>query len=192
MSTRLRAAVVATLVALPMFLLIPVASAHAGLLGTTPATDAVLSKSPAEVVLTFDEAVLDKGAGILVTDASGRHYEQAGTLNYGGAKISIQLDPLGAPGTYTVAWRVVADDGDPQSQTYPFQYQPPGSSPSSTTTPSVVAAPAATSDASGTTTDESGSAPWVPVAIIVGVAVAAGLVVWILRSGRGTGDSSGH
>ena len=186
MSTRVRAAVIATLAVLPMIAATPAAFAHAGLLGTTPAADAVVTASPPQVVLSFDEAVLDQGAGILVTDAAGNHYETAGTLTYGGAKISIELKPLGDPGTYTVAWRVVADDGDPQSQTYTFDYQPAGSA----TTPAATssASDPSASSAAGGTSDSSGGTPWLPFAIVGFVIIVAVAVVLVVRSGRESGD----
>jgi methionine-rich copper-binding protein CopC len=186
MSLRSRAAVIATLTAVPLLALAPPALAHAGLVSTTPAAGSVITKSPQEVVLTFDEAVMDQGAGILVTDANGSHYEQAGTLNYGGATISIQLDPLRGPGTYTVAWRVVADDGDPQTQTYTFEYHPRGASGS--TTPSASATSSTTASDPAATSGNSGAA-WLWPAIAGFVVVVVVALVFAVRAGRRSGGS---
>jgi copper resistance protein C len=185
-SFRTRATVVAALTAVPLLAVVPSALAHAGLVSTTPATGSVVTQSPPEVVLTFDEAVLDQGAGILVTDANGTHYERAGTLNYGGAKISIQLDALGAAGTYTVAWRVVADDGDPQTQTYTFQYQPAGASGSTSPTPSPASSTAAADPAAST--GDAGSA-WLVPAIAGFAVVVVVAVIFAVRSGRRSGGA---
>jgi YD repeat-containing protein len=194
MSFRSRAAVIGVLAAVPLLALTSPAFAHAGLVSTSPVADSVVTTSPDQVVLTFDEAVLDQGAGILVTDQAGTHYEIANTLHFGGAKISIKLQPLGDAGVYTVAWRVVADDGDPQSQTYTFTYQPAGNSTGATSTPSATASvtPSASAPPGNNASDSSGSSSaalwWVLLAAVV-VIVIMGVIV-LMRRGRGGSDPS--
>jgi hypothetical protein len=171
---------VGVLAALPLLTVASPAFAHAGLVSTTPAADSVVTTSPPQVVLTFDEAVLDQGAGIVVTDTSGTRYEKSGTLHYGGATLSIDLNPLGDAGTYTVAWTVVADDGDRQSQTYTFTYQPDGSGTASTT---AAASPVADQRSS------SGSGPGPALWLVGGVVVLVVIMVVIVMTRRGRGGS---
>jgi methionine-rich copper-binding protein CopC len=182
MSFRRRAAAIGVLTALPMLTVASPAFAHAGLVSTTPAADSVVTTSPPQVVLTFDEAVLDQGAGIVVTDASGTRYDTSGTLHYGGATLSVDLNPLSDAGTYTVAWTVVADDGDRQSQTYTFTYQPDGSGAATT---AAAPSPVADQQSSGS---GPGPAPWLVGGVIVVVVIM--VVIVVMRRGRGGSDPS--
>ena len=109
-SCRLVLVAIAALVALAV---VPAAGAHARLITTEPANDAVLEQSPAFVLLRFDEPVETAFGAIRVYDAqarrvdagrsSGRARRRPGSGSTGGL----------ARGTYTVTWRVVSADGAP-------------------------------------------------------------------------------
>lgn len=118
--------VVAALVAVTALVLLPAlpAAAHDALVSATPAAGSTVTSATA-VALVYDEPVLDlaKGRnGITVTDSAGRHYETACALVDAKA-VSVPI-ALGTAGTYTVAWRVVSDDGHPVSGDYTFTYAP--------------------------------------------------------------------
>jgi methionine-rich copper-binding protein CopC len=162
----------------------PAASAHATLLRSTPAANSTVTTSPPEVELVFDEAIADQGAAILVTDAAGRHYQQAGTLTYAGTRLTVALDRLGAAGTYTVAARWVADDGDPQTDSFTFTYAPAGQTASTT----AAATPSTATSGSGSGGSAGSPARWL---LLVVVALLAGGGLWWARprkSPPGTSD----
>jgi copper transport protein len=110
-----RLALIATLTALALMLLTPaVASAHAVLVGASPADRARLSTSPSQVTLRFSEAVqLLKPADMSVVDAKGVPV----TRGSGGEvdpqnhrALQAALKPGLPNGTYTIRWLVVSAD----------------------------------------------------------------------------------
>jgi methionine-rich copper-binding protein CopC len=100
------------------------ASAHAELLGTTPGDGSVLSQAPTAVVLTFDEPVQPQGATIVVT-APGGSRVAAGAAVLAGNTVRSSVRSLPAAGTYTVAYRVVSDDGHPVEGLFSFAARAP-------------------------------------------------------------------
>src|SRR5829696_1639321 len=88
----------------------PVA-AHATLLETTPANDAVIDAAPASVELRYSEPVAVAGEGIQVYGPDGARVDR-GTADLldGGELVSVPIDS-GGKGTHTVAWRVTSEDG---------------------------------------------------------------------------------
>jgi methionine-rich copper-binding protein CopC len=101
-----------------------VASAHAELLGTTPGDGSVLSQTPTAVVLTFDEPVQPQGATIVVT-APGGSRVAAGAAVLAGNTVRSSIHSLPAAGTYSVAYRVVSDDGHPVEGQFSFAARAP-------------------------------------------------------------------
>jgi copper transport protein len=87
------------------------AGAHATLLETTPADDAVVEAVPSTVELRYSEAVDVGSGGIEVYDPDGDRVD-LGTVDVleDGLVASVPLES-DAPGTYTVAWRVTSEDG---------------------------------------------------------------------------------
>jgi methionine-rich copper-binding protein CopC len=92
----------------------------------TPAPNAVLTTSPAQISITFSEGLVAAFCGLELKDASGR------TLPLGPASVNPQdhkqlaaplKTPLG-PGIYTVNWRAVGDDTHHVSGHYSFQVRP--------------------------------------------------------------------
>lgn len=85
------------------------AAAHAGLTGSTPEDGAVLAAPPAEVRLTFSEAVREP-AYVVVTAPDGTR--SPGEAVVEGAD-AVQELPEGGAGGWTIAYRVVSADGHP-------------------------------------------------------------------------------
>jgi copper transport protein len=93
-------------------LVLPAASgAHAQLVRSEPAADAVLATAPDQVKLFFDEAVNPGFSSIKVLDMSQARVDNGDLkLAPGDAKqLVITLKPL-SDGVYTVAWQVMSED----------------------------------------------------------------------------------
>lgn len=93
------------------------AGAHAELVRTSPSGGSVVRDVHA-VVLRFDEAVLVRPDGIAVRSPSGRDVT-TGAARAVGPAVRVPVLPT-APGTYTVTWRVVSDDGHPETGAFTF------------------------------------------------------------------------
>jgi methionine-rich copper-binding protein CopC len=99
------------------------ANAHPRLNAASPAPNAVLTSSPAEIRIAFSEGLIARFSGLEVADQAGR---KAGL---GSASVSPSNNkqlvaavraPL-APGAYVVSWHVVGDDTHHVSGRYSFQ-----------------------------------------------------------------------
>src|SRR5258708_8948548 len=93
--------------------LIPVAAAHALLVRSDPAADAILQSPPTHVRLTFSENLNAGTSRAVVVDTTNRQVDDKNsTVNAGNAhEMDVGL-PLLKAGTYVVAWRAQsADDG---------------------------------------------------------------------------------
>ncbi|HEY8864177.1 MAG TPA: copper resistance protein CopC [Candidatus Dormibacteraeota bacterium] len=91
---------------------LPVAvSAHAQLIGSSPAPGAILDTLPASVDLYFSEPVTAAGRGISVYGPDGRP-AQSGPARAQGSRLSVPLG-AGTDGTYAVIWTVIAADTHP-------------------------------------------------------------------------------
>jgi copper transport protein len=95
------------------------ASAHAELIGTEPASGAVMAEAPSEVVLRFTENVSVEADGVRILGADGERRD-AGDARAAGAVVTVPLDGTLARGGYVVAWRVISADGHPISGAYQF------------------------------------------------------------------------
>lgn len=130
------------------------ASAHATLIGSDPADGATLSTAPTTVTLTFDDSLENFEPVVSVTGPDGSQF-QAGEATIDGATLSNRVLPLTAPGTYTIAYRVVSDDGHPVEGQVRFDLAvPPPVDPASTSAP-VTSAPVT----SAPVTSSSGTSP---------------------------------
>ncbi|GLI27393.1 hypothetical protein ARHIZOSPH14_16350 [Agromyces rhizosphaerae] len=117
----------AALAGVPLLAPATPAWAHAYLIGTTPADGATVDRV-AEVVLDFDEELIDFGpdvdpSSVLVTDESGLHYETGCAVTVG-PRISVPV-ALGEPGEYTASWRSVTIEGHVIRGDVEFSYAPP-------------------------------------------------------------------
>jgi methionine-rich copper-binding protein CopC len=122
------------------------ASAHAALRSMTPASGSTVTTPPAEVVLTFNEAISTSFATVTVTDDGGRPVSR-GRPAVSGKTVTQPLEEVGS-GRYTVAFRVVSEDGHPVSQKASFTVALP--SPTSAA-PTVTSAPQPTTATPSTT-----------------------------------------
>ena len=97
-------------IALAMFTSTP-ALAHAHLIGSTPAANAKLAETPAEVVIDFSESIEPKFSAIEVDDAKGARVDKDDVhIAPGNAKrLAISVNPLAA-GLYKVVWHVTSTD----------------------------------------------------------------------------------
>jgi copper transport protein len=105
--------------------------AHAALLRTSPSASVVVNRSPAQVSLTYSEAVEPRFAIVSVTDAGGRQ-QTAGRPHRSPQnpnQLDVPLDRL-AQGWYLVFWRVISVDGHPVRGAFTFAVGPnPGPAP---------------------------------------------------------------
>src|ERR1700675_1603308 len=84
------------------------ASAHAHLQKSSPADNSVITASPSDLVLNFSEAARLTALSIQKDSESPQKVKPLPTT--AAQQISVPLPPL-TPGTYSVNWRVVSDDG---------------------------------------------------------------------------------
>ena len=125
-SCRLVLVAIAALVALAV---VPAAGAHARLITTEPANDAVLEQSPGFVLLRFDEPVETAFGAIRVYDAHARRVDAGKVERPRETEARVALDRRLARGTYTATWRAVSADGHPISGAFVFHVGAPGANP---------------------------------------------------------------
>jgi methionine-rich copper-binding protein CopC len=177
----------------------PSASAHASLRSTNPRAGATVTDLPRQVVVTFDDTI-GTPAYVTVTGPDGRADTGAATVN--GPAVSVALRPGGNPGSYTVAYRVVSDDGHPVEGTFAFRLA--GSSPSPSPSPGAVvpssAVPSVRADAAAApvapaqaalSTDDGHSRHWFAgIAGVAMVVAGAGALIWERRQRGKAGTRS--
>jgi copper transport protein len=126
------AGALAALAAFAAALVLPdAASAHAYLVRTVPEASRTLNRSPAQVALSYSEAVEPRFAIVSVTDAAGKQVT-AGSPRRSPADADTLLVPLERvpEGWYLVYWRVISVDGHPVRGAFTFAVGPnPGPPP---------------------------------------------------------------
>jgi copper transport protein len=111
---------VASLVALAAVLAVPgAAQAHATVQSSTPKYGQELSRSPARVVLRFDQRVTLIPNALRVLDYQGHVKSGPVRLDPGGQSISAPIRPLGKGG-YTVRWEAFSQDSHIVSGVFTF------------------------------------------------------------------------
>lgn len=97
------------------------AAAHTGLLASDPAEGEVLPRQPAQVALTFRDAVGISGEAIRVYDDRMRRVDLGGYTSTADRRV-VRVDLPGGleRGTFSVAWQVVSPDGHPTSGVFRF------------------------------------------------------------------------
>jgi copper resistance protein C len=88
------------------------AYAHATLTGSSPEPGSTLSVAPSQVLLEFDENVQTNFAVVNVIGPDGSTIS-TGDVSVTDNQVTAQVRPPSGAGEYTVAWRVVSDDGHP-------------------------------------------------------------------------------
>ncbi|ACU35674.1 copper resistance protein CopC [Actinosynnema pretiosum subsp. pretiosum] len=87
------------------------ASAHAELVSSDPASGAVLTAAPDRITLVFSEPVSAESAEVGVTGQDGKAW-QPRSVRVNGNSLVVQLDPATArTGVTTASWRVRSEDG---------------------------------------------------------------------------------
>ena len=94
------------------------AAAHDVLTGTVPAGSSSVGRTPAQVVLTFDQPAVAMGTRVLVSGPSGP--VQTGSARLVDNTVTQDVQGGAPPGAYTVTWRVTSADGHPVSGTFTF------------------------------------------------------------------------
>jgi methionine-rich copper-binding protein CopC len=98
--------------------------AHNVLKSTNPEEGETVARTPASVVLTFDEPAIALGTKVVVTGPAGP--VQVGTPQLVDKTVTQDLQ-VGAPaGEYTVEWRVTSADGHPISGSFGFTSEAAG------------------------------------------------------------------
>lgn len=171
------------------------AAAHTELLGTTPAKGATVTKAPAEVALKFSQSPNPDFTQIVVSDAGKRPVPVSRpSVAKGTAKVTFTTPP--ANGVYTVAYRIVSNDGHTVKGSYTFTVADPSRpAPASPAAPASSAAPAPSAASVGaaaapvpaadaTPQDDGGA----PTGLLLGVGAvivaAAGAAAYALRRKR--------
>jgi copper resistance protein C len=168
------------------------AFAHTELQKATPADKSILTTAPGQLQLTFSDT-LSSLVTVVVTDGTRQKVATAKPA-VDGPTATVRFTAPPANGTYTVAYRVVSNDGHTVQGTYAFRVAVPGATAAPTTTaPSTTTAPTTTPAATATvrpaaeaTTTDDGSG--IPTAVLVTIPVvvllaAGGLVLARRRSG---------
>ncbi|MER5861869.1 FixH family protein [Kitasatospora sp. NPDC002040] len=103
------------------------ASAHATLVSTDPANNAVVPTAPGSVTLTFSEGVSLSPDSVRVLGPDGAAVDSGdpGHLDGRAATARVALKSGLANGTYTVAWRAVSEDSHPIGGAYTFSIGAP-------------------------------------------------------------------
>lgn len=178
------------------------ASAHAVLKSMTPAAGSTVRQAPDAVVLQFNEPISSRFATVAVTGPAGAP-AASGKPSVSGATVAQPLAAGLVSGGYTVAFRVVSEDGHPVSSKGSFTLalpaattttspgsgavtpttRPSASSPSAATTPESMPAAGAPSEATGGSEGGSFSGPtWVIFGI--GILIAMGLAFGLTKRGQ--------
>jgi copper transport protein len=100
--------------------LAPAAAAHSVLIATQPGDDIVVPEAPDEVVLEFNEGVDASLGSLRIFDGQGTQVDAGEVTQPASTEVAVGIDSELAPGTYTVAWRVVSADSDPISGAFVF------------------------------------------------------------------------
>lgn len=124
-----RAALTAFVAIVAALALVPVAGAHAQLITTTPANDAVVDASPREVILRFNEPVETAFGAVRVYDARANRVDKGNVGRPSDREVGVGVDRRLGRGTYTVTWRAVSADAHPVSGAFVFHVQEPGANP---------------------------------------------------------------
>lgn len=151
------------------------AAAHNELVSSNPTDQQRVARTPSAVVLTFNEPAVAMGTQVIVTGPAGP--VQLGVPQLVDNSVTQPLQGGAAAGTYTVSWRVTSVDGHPISGELSFTAAAAGAGQPSVP-PTGPGSDAGAADASGSP----GLA--VTLSAALGIAVIAGVVVWLARRGR--------
>ncbi|MGW2571924.1 copper resistance CopC/CopD family protein [Streptomyces sp. NPDC001537] len=103
------------------------ASAHAALLSTDPAANAILATAPPQITLAFGEGVGIADDSVQVYGPSGSRVDHGPPQHAAGGDAIVRVALRGGlpHGTYTVAWHVVSADTHPVAGAFVFSVGAP-------------------------------------------------------------------
>ena len=165
----------------------PTATAHDVLVSSSPDDGAQLDEPPSELVLSFNNELLDLGedaAAVQITDGDGAEVA-SGSLEIAGRDATFALPDLQG-GDYSAQWSVVSSDGHRIQGTVNFSVEAEAAG---ATEPSEEATthPTAEPSAELTSADEQSatglSLPWIALPIFC-VGILAALIATIVRLRR--------
>lgn len=128
------------------------ARAHSELISSSPAAESDLDLVPASIELVFNQKIQDQFAYATLTGPDGTQISR-GEPSVQGERVLLPVQAGGGSGQYTVAYRVISEDGHPISGTYSFTVALPASPVAQKGTASAATATAA----AAADTEESGS-----------------------------------
>jgi methionine-rich copper-binding protein CopC len=97
------------------------AAAHAGLVDSEPSPGASLTSPPEVIRLTFSEPILENSTFTLMTEDFREIDAVDPSINPERPEQLYAIIPPLEPGTYTVQWKAVSEDGGETSGSYSFQ-----------------------------------------------------------------------
>ncbi|GAD87040.1 MULTISPECIES: copper resistance CopC family protein [Nocardia] len=177
-----RTIVVALLAALAVALPVGPASAHSQLDSSIPAAGASVDSPLTMIELTFNQQIGTAFATVGLTDSSGTSWA-AQVSKVEGETVRVAVSPTMPPQQYTVAYRVVSDDGHPITGSYDFTYT---AAPTASTGVAPADAPSnmgAGTGESSAMSPSSGELPWPLIGILIAL-VIGGTVVTLRASKR--------
>lgn len=173
------------------------ASAHTDLVSSTPKDGATLDAAPTQIVLTFNEELLEDTVKIVAKSTTGDVGALSDVAQASGSKVEVPW-PADAPGgTYELSYRIVSADGHPVTGSITFTYPDASSataapaSPSASASASDVATPVPITEtitaspvAEPTAETSSGTSPLPIILIGLGVGVVIGLIIFAVAKKR--------
>ncbi|WP_112486868.1 copper resistance protein CopC [Thiomonas sp. X19] len=106
------------------FSLMPFAYAHSFPKIEVPPMNGTVKSVPTQVAITFTEELNAHFSGIRVENSKGQRVDTgAGHLAANHLLFTVALKPIG-PGTYTVLWHALSDDGHKTHGEYRFTVAP--------------------------------------------------------------------
>ena len=100
------------------------ASAHDYIVSTTPGDGETVTVQPKLISVTSSDKMIELGSALQVSGpAESPRFYGDGCVDISGAVASMPAQ-LGAPGMYTVKWRVTSADGHPIDGSYSFDWAP--------------------------------------------------------------------
>jgi methionine-rich copper-binding protein CopC len=143
---RIRNVIAAGAITALSILLATPASANS-VVNSSPISGSSLTSAPSAVTITTQNALMDVGNSVTVTDPKGTRVDD-GALSVSGVNVIIGLKPLTVSGVYRVAYSLLTNNQVPLQGAFKFTYA----------APSVISLPTATSNTISPNTANNSSA----------------------------------
>lgn len=176
------------------------ASAHTDLVSSTPKDGATLDAAPTQIVLTFNEELLEDTVKVVAKSKTGDVNVLSDVAQASGTKVEVPW-PADAPGDeYELSYRIVSADGHPVTGSITFSYVTASSSSAATASASASASDTSTKPvatpvpitetvtaspvAQPTTPTSGGTSPLVVILIGLGIGIVIGLIIFAVVKKR--------